>query len=117
MSSKVKKRKTISLISFLIVLTAIISGCDFSAKWDLKRAEKALNSADNYKAAFWAEREYVKAQKAFDEACILAKEGKVNEARDMAQKAKDWAIEAMALAQARQEEMEKERDGLGTYKE
>ncbi|MBT3231612.1 MAG: DUF4398 domain-containing protein [Calditrichaeota bacterium] len=112
-----KKQRAISLISILLVVTTAFSGCDFSAKWDLKRAEKALNSADKYKASFWAEREYTKAQKAFDEACILAREGKVNEARDMAQNAKEWAIEAMALAQAREEEMEKERDGLGTYKE
>lgn len=117
MYSKGKKQGTISLISALLLISTIFSGCDFSAKWDLKRAEKALNGADNYKASFWAEREYTKAQKAFDEACILAKEGKINEARDMAQNAKDWAIEAMALAQTRQEDMEREKSSLGTYKE
>lgn len=117
MYRKGKKQKAIALLSILLVVITVFSGCDFSAKWDLKRAEKALNGADKYKASFWAEREYTKAQKAFDEACILAREGKVNEARDMAQNAKEWAIEAMALAQAREEEMERERDGLGTYKE
>jgi len=115
------KRETnfifILVILLSVTITLLINGCDFSARADLKRAEKALNTADALNAKFWAEPEYRKAQKAFDEAVTLANEQLVNEARDWALKAKDWAEDAAMLAQQRQEDMEREKEGLGTYKE
>ncbi|MBC8465856.1 hypothetical protein H8D57_02420 [bacterium] len=99
-----------------ILLLTVFSSCDFSAKGDLKRAEKMMNEADAVKADFWAEPEYRKAQKAFDEAVDLERERKINECRDKVTEAKGWAEEAIALSIKRQQEMEEERDKLGTYK-
>lgn len=101
----------------LFLLLLATSGCDFSARWDLRHAEKALKDADNVQAEYWAETEYRKAQKAFDEAVALAHNRNINEARDMAQNALTWAEEAINLSITRRQEMEEERDGLGTYKE
>jgi len=101
----------------ILVLTAIVmSGCDISARWDLRRAERALKEADNAHAEQWAEREYRKAQKYLVEAMDLARERKINEARDAALEAKDWAEEATDLAIRRAEEMEKEHDALKSKK-
>jgi len=105
------------LMLVLLVVVLATAGCDFSARRDLKRAEKALRQADELNAEFWAEPEYRKAQKAFDDAMDLARERKINEARDKATVAVDWAREAAMWAKIRAEEMQKEKEALGTYKE
>ncbi len=104
---------------FLLVFTFFIafSGCDWSARWDLKRAEKALKKADKLNAEFWAEKEYRKAQAAFVEAMDLARVREINLARDKADEAKTWADEAIMWSEIRIEEMEKEKEALGTYKD
>lgn len=94
----------------------MLSGCDFSARWDLYQAEKALKEADTHHAEQWAEKEYRKAQKAFVEAMDLAKVRCINEARDKAAEAKLWAEEATDLAKMRFAEMQEEKDRLGVYK-
>ena len=96
----------------LAALFVSLAGCDFSARWDLRRAEKALKVADKENAEFWAEPEYHKAQKALDEAVNYAANRQVNEARDAAQEALHWAEEAVALTLSRKADMEEERDGL-----
>ena len=115
-----KQKTLISIVNYLGVgmlsLMFVMSGCDFGARRDLRRAEKALKAAEKLNAEFWAEREYRKAQKAFDEATDLERERKINEARDKAVVAFDWAEEASMWAKIRAEEMEKERDALGAYK-
>jgi len=63
-------------------------------------------------AEFWAEREYRKAQQALDLAVELAHGRKINEARDAALEAYEWALEAEDLSIRRFEEMQKEHDGL-----
>ncbi|MBM3327902.1 MAG: hypothetical protein FJY67_00325 [Calditrichaeota bacterium] len=100
----------------LAALFAFAAGCDFSAKSDLRKAEQYLKEADRLNAEFWAEKEYRKAQKAFVEAMDLEKVNYVNEARDKAAEAKDWAEEALLLTKVRRAEMEKEKERLGTYK-
>lgn len=92
-------------------------GCDWSAYSDLKRAEKVLKEADRLDAEHWAEKEYRKAQQSFVEAMDLAKVRFVNEARDKAREAKEWAEEAIELTRFRQAQMEKEKESLGTYTE
>lgn len=107
------EKSVIYCLMFTIIL--LLSGCDWSANWDLRRAEKALTRADKLNAEFWAEREYHKAQNAFTEAMDLAREGHVNLARDKALEAKDWADEAILWSEIRAEEMRKEKESLGTY--
>ncbi len=98
-------------IAFLLV----ISGCDWSAKWDLRQADQALKEADKHHAEVWAEPEYRKAQKALGEAMDLAKVRIINEARDKAAESKMWAEEATDLAIERFKEMQEEKDRLGVY--
>ncbi len=100
----------------LICLAVTLTGCDFSAHWDLKRAEKALKEADRANAEFWAEPEYRKAQKSLIIAMDEAQERNINEARDAALEAREWAEEATELSIRRREEMEEEHDALNRKK-
>ena len=99
--------------AFTIFLT---TGCDWSAMWDLRKAEKALRRADKVNAEFWCEKEYRKAQKYFEEAQDLARVRRINEARDKALEAYEWAEEAEYWAIKKAEEMEKERESLNSKK-
>jgi len=96
------------LFGFFILVT----GCDWSARWDLRKAEKAIKRCDVANAEFWAEPEYRKAQIALDLAVDLAHGRKINEARDAALEAYEWALEAEDLSIRRKEEMQQEHDGL-----
>jgi len=107
--------KNLLLIIGLIALSTT-TGCDWSARWDLRQADKALQEADKHHAEVWAEKEYRKAQVALGEAIDLAKVRYVNEARDKAAEAKMWAEEATDIAIARYEEMQEEKERLGSYK-
>ncbi|MCF7811333.1 hypothetical protein K9N50_10150 [bacterium] len=107
------QRSGFVLISVFLFTSILLStGCDWSARWDLRKAEKAIKQCDKVNAEFWAEPEYRKAQKALDLAMDLAHERKINEARDSALEAYEWALEATDLSIRRREEMEKEHDGL-----
>jgi len=105
------------IVSVLLAAAMVLSGCDVSARWDLKRAEKALKAADDANAEFWAEKEYRKAQKLFEEAMDLARVRSINKSRDKASEAKDWADEAILWATIRAEEMEKEKASINSKKE
>lgn len=90
----------------------LLTGCDFSARWDLRRAEKMLKEADKWNAQHWCETEYNKAQRLFEEAMDNARERRINEARDLADQAHIWAETARDLAKARYLEMEEEKARL-----
>ena len=115
-------RSTISVV--IIALLFLMVGCDFSARWDLRKAEKALKAADKANAEFWAEREYRKAQKYFSLAMDEARVKNINRGdayhemgyRDLAEEARIWADEAFFLAIMRAEEMEEEKDALSSKK-
>lgn len=94
----------------------MVTGCDSSAKSDLKAADKLMKEADKLECDQWANEEYVKAQKLLVEAMDLAKVNAVNEARTKAEESKSWAQEAIDLAKARKAAMDKEKDALGGYK-
>jgi len=98
-----------------LIFAALFAGCDYSARRDLRRAEKALKQADAWHAEQWAEKEYRKAQALFVEAMDLSKVRFVNEARDKAAEARSWAEEAAALAEMRFKEMQEEKERLGVY--
>lgn len=100
----------------MVTAAILAGGCDWSAQWDLRRAEKALKEADALNAEHWAEREYRKAQKAFEEAMDLARVRNINAARDKAAEAKDWADEAIMWSKLRAEQMEKEKASVHSKK-
>ncbi|MDP8239047.1 MAG: hypothetical protein P9X24_08145 [Candidatus Hatepunaea meridiana] len=117
MRNKTYIKPVILIIPLVFIFTAVtLTGCDWSCRWDLKRAEKALKAADLANAEFWASPEYQKAQKYHVIAMDLARERRINEARDAAKEAREWAQEATFLSIRRQEEMEKEHDGLNSKK-
>jgi len=109
-----KRQRFINFVSLLLLLFLFIplTSCDFSARWDLKRAEKALKEADKANAEFWAEPEYRKAQQALVLAMQHAEDRLINESRDAAADARDWAEEATELSIRRRMEMEEEHDAL-----
>lgn len=117
MKMKTLNSGVLKLLGVIVLGTMGAAGCDWSAYPDLRRAEKVLKEADRLDAERWAEPEYRKAQKAFVEAMDLAKVRFVNEARDKAREAKEWAEEAIELTKFRQAQMEKEKERLGTYTE
>ena len=104
---------TVALIA--VVFTIALSGCDYSAKSDLRAMDKAMKEAEDNNADQWAETEFKKAQAAFGEAQDLARNREINRARDKAVEAKGWADEATELTLKRKAEMEAEKDRLGTY--
>jgi hypothetical protein len=106
------KFRFLSLIIAFFFISVVFTGCDFSSMSDVKKAEKLLKKADDLNAEFWAEPEYKKAQKWLNIAIDFTHERKINEARDAAQEARDWATEAINLAIKRAQEMEEERDGI-----
>tara|TARA_B100002003_G_C13709084_1_gene356002 strand:- start:74 stop:424 length:351 start_codon:yes stop_codon:yes gene_type:complete len=105
----------------LIVFTFSLFGCDWSAKWDLRRAEKVLNKAAELNAEFCGEHKaqnaYKKAQDALVEGMFYARRRDINLARDKAQEAKDWAEEAVMWAQVHNEQIRREQEALGAYKD
>ncbi|MDP8239049.1 MAG: hypothetical protein P9X24_08155 [Candidatus Hatepunaea meridiana] len=114
--SRFQKKFHLSVSVVLLCSLVLISGCDWSARWDLMRAEKALKTADKANAEHWATREYQKAQKFFVEAMDEARVRNVNNARDLALEARMWAEEATFLAIQRAEEMQKEKDAISSKK-
>lgn len=99
----------------VLAIITVLSGCDYSAKSDLRAMDKAMKDAEENNADQWAETEFKKAQAAFGEAQDLARNREINKARDKAVEAKGWADEALELTLKRKAEMEAEKDRLGTY--
>lgn len=110
-------------LNLLLITCAIVCiiGCDWSATWDLRRAERVLIKAASLNAEFGGEHKamkaYAKAQQALEEGMFYAQRRDINLARDKAQEAKDWAEEACMWAELHNEQIQKEQDALGTYKE
>jgi len=104
------------LLVVLLLWGFTFSGCDWSARWDLRKAERALKRADKANAEFWCEKEYRKAQKLFEEAQDLARVRRVNEARDKALEAFEWAEEAELWAKIKAEDMAKEKESIESKK-
>ena len=100
----------------LLLYGFALSGCDWSAMWDLKKAERALKRADKANAEFWCEKEYRKAQGLFEEAQDLARARRINEARDKALEAFEWAEEAEHWSKVKAEEMRKEQESIESKK-
>jgi hypothetical protein len=115
-SSKTNVVLRVLLITWLTMIIGLATGCDWSARWDLRKAEKALKRADKANASHWCEKEYAKAQSAFDEAMDLARVRKINEARDKALEAYNWAEEATFQSIRKAEEMEEEKASLNSKK-
>ena len=102
------------MVLLLIAMTLPLSGCDVSSRRDMRKAEKMLKQAEKANAEHWAEDEYKKAQRYFEEAMDLGRERRINESRDKAEDAFLWAEDAYLLAVSRYEDMQREKASLRT---
>jgi uncharacterized membrane protein YcjF (UPF0283 family) len=48
-----KRLSTLLLSIILLAALVMVTGCDWSAMWDLRRAEKILKKAEKLNAEFW----------------------------------------------------------------
>jgi len=102
----------LSIITVALLAVALI-GCDTTAERELKRAEKAINEAQQANAEEYATEDYLKAEQYLVEAVELAQDNRIQEARQLAIKAKLSAEDGLRKAQERQRIMESEMDRLG----
>ncbi len=102
-----------SLILLLTVLTAVsLAGCDTTADRELRRAEAALDAALNVGADRYATEDYQAAEEYFVEAAELAKENRIQEARNLAIKSKLRAEDSERKAKEYQQILQDEEDRL-----
>ncbi len=108
----------IPILTILFVTSTLsLTGCDVSSRSDMRKAEKMLKKADKANAEFWAETEYKKAQKFFEQAMDLGRERKINESRDFAADAFLWAEDAYLISVTRYEDMQEEKRRLQSSNE
>lgn len=87
------------LLLCLAVLTAAsLIGCDTSADRELRRAERAIDEALDVGADQYASEDYNRAEELLTEADELAKENRIQEAREVAIRAKLRAEDAKKKA-------------------
>ncbi len=106
------KRSSVLVPILVVILTAILAGCDTSAERELRRAEQSLDMAQQYGAEQYATEDYMAAQELLVEADQLARENRIQEARSLAVKAKLRADDALRKAKEYQKILEEEEDRL-----
>ncbi|MCF7809949.1 hypothetical protein K9N50_03055 [bacterium] len=107
-------RLSIFLMAGLFVMVSLsLTGCDTSAERELKRAEDAINVAQEFNAEEHATDDYLKAEELLVEAADLARDGRVQEAREAAINSKLSAEDAMRKAKERMKILEAEMEELG----
>ena len=102
----------LSLIS-IALFAAVLIGCDTTAERELKRAEKAINEAQQANAEEYATEDYLAAELNLNEAVELAHNNRIQESRQAAIKAKLRAEDALRKAKERQNILDAEMDELG----
>ena len=88
-------------------------GCDVTAERELRRAEKAINEAQQYNAEEHATDDFLEAEQLLVEAVELAEDNRIQEARQTAIKSKLRAEDALRKAQERRRILDAEMDELG----
>ncbi|NQU05067.1 MAG: hypothetical protein HQ568_03165 [Calditrichaeota bacterium] len=107
-------RLSILLLTVLMVTVSMFSiGCDTSADRELHRAEEAIMDAEEYAAEEHATVDFLAAEELLIEAAELAREGKIQKAREAAIKSKIRAEDATRKAKERMRILEHEMDKLG----
>jgi hypothetical protein len=101
------------LAGLIGIMSLSLIGCDTSADRELKRAEDAINTAQEFNAEEHATDDYIAAEELLVEAADLARDDRVQEARDAAIKAKLRAEDATRKAKERMKILEAEMDELG----
>ena len=100
------------IILFLVV-SFVSVGCDTTAERELRRAEAALDDANEVSADAHATNDYMAAEEYFQEAIALSEDGRIQEARTAAIKAKLRAEDATLKAKERLRVLNQEHDKLG----
>jgi len=102
---------------FLTILITIVSstmiGCDITADRELRRAQDALDAADEVSADAHATADYNMANELFQDAMQLSEDGRIQEARTAAIKAKLRAEDAEMKAKERLRILNEALDKLG----
>lgn len=101
-----------TLLTILIVLAFVFTGCETNADIELRRAEKSLNEALNVGADASASDDYMKAEELLIHAQELARDNKILEARQVATEAKIIADDAKRKAEERQRILDDEATRL-----
>ena len=103
--------------ALILMITAFLclylAGCDVTADRELRRAEKAINEAQEYNAEEHATDDFLAAEQLLIEADELANDNRIQEARQAAIKAKLKAEDALKKAQERQRILDAEMDEIG----
>ncbi len=107
------RRTALFLSGLLIVASVTLFGCDTTADRELRRAERALELADEVDAEASASDDYIKAEELFNEAVQLAEENRIQEARMAAIKAKLRAEDAKKKAEEHNRILDAEAEKLG----
>lgn len=104
-----------SLILILPVLFAalLFVGCDATADREMKKAQEALDAAQEMGADAHAFEDFRKAEENFERAMEANEEGKIQDARNFAIKAKIQAEDAMSKTKDRMTSLDAERQNLG----
>lgn len=108
-----KHISTLILVGFITSLSLSLISCDTTAERELRRAEEAILAAEQYDAEEHATDDFTKAENLLTEAAELAKDNRIQEAREVAIKAKLAAEDAMLKAQERAKILEAEMDKIG----
>ena len=101
------------MVGLTMLFSLSLVGCDTTAERELKRAERALNEAQEYNAEEHATEDYLKAEELLVEASELAQDGRIQEARQAAIKAKLRAEDALRKAEERARILDAEMEELG----
>ena len=105
--------KVFLMAGIIGILSLSLIGCDTSAERELNRAEEAINAAQDFNAEEHATDDYLKAEELLVEAADLARDGRVQEAREAAINSKLAAEDAMRKAKERMRILEAEMEELG----
>lgn len=105
--------KMTRIITVCFLIAFVLVGCDTTADRELNRAERALDEALDVNADAYASDDYVAAEELLIEAAELARDNRIQEAREAAIKCKLRAEDAKKKALERHRIMEEEADRLG----
>jgi len=106
-------RSLILIILPIFLLAFTFSGCDSSADRELKRAQEALDQAQEMGADSHAFDDFRKAEEFFEQAMEANDDGKIQDARSFAIKAKLKAEDAMSKTKDRMSSLDEEKSRLG----
>ena len=98
---------------FVILFSFSLTGCDVTAERELRRAEEAIEVARDLNSEEHATEDYLEAEELLIQASEMAKDNRIQEARQLAIKSKLRAEDATRKAKERQRILEAEMDELG----